>query len=430
MDDHMDEQLLSVGVRILNMARTDLYMGMRFLDVALSSFSYGCDMDCISIGTDGVVLYFNPRYLGGLLKKNRVLINRLYLHQVFHCIFHHLWKPGKKEQPYWDLACDIAMESIIDSLNVRCVRIAQSALRLGTYHTLKKSVPVLTAEKIYLYLLRQYPKADMLAPLLAEFHTDDHSRWPEPPSPNQPNPVPKNWDSLSDSMETNLDTFANETSDSTQTLSSMLKVEHRRHYDYREFLRRFSVWREEMAVDADAFDYIFYSYGLELYGNMPLIEPLEYKEVQKIQDFVIVIDTSMSCSGDLVRAFLQETYGILLEQESFHRKLNIHIIQCDDEIRDDKHITSKEELQAYMAELNLIGQGGTDFRPAFAYVEKLRQEGKLHNLKGLLYFTDGEGIYPKRKPPYDVAFVFFQKQYKEEEVPPWAMKLILEEDDL
>ena len=52
-------------------------------------------------------------------------------------------------------------------------------------------------------------------------------------------------------------------------------------------------------MDPDSFDYTFYSYGLTMYGNMPLIEPQEWKEVQKVEEFVIVIDTSMSCSGEL-----------------------------------------------------------------------------------------------------------------------------------
>ncbi len=43
--------------------------------------------------------------------------------------------------------------------------------------------------------------------------------------------------------------------------------------DYRAFLRRFAAPREVLAADEDAFDYGFYSYGLRLYGNMPLVEP-------------------------------------------------------------------------------------------------------------------------------------------------------------
>ncbi len=38
---------------------------------------------------------------------------------------------------------------------------------------------------------------------------------------------------------------------------------------------------------------------MELYGNMPLVEPLEYKETDRVRDFVIAIDTSESVRGRL-----------------------------------------------------------------------------------------------------------------------------------
>lgn len=39
---------------------------------------------------------------------------------------------------------------------------------------------------------------------------------------------------------------------------------------------------------------------------MLLIEPLEYKEDKVIKDFVIAIDTSGSCAGELVKKFLNK----------------------------------------------------------------------------------------------------------------------------
>ena len=57
-------------------------------------------------------------------------------------------------------------------------------------------------------------------------------------------------------------------------------------------------------MDEDSFDYIFYNFGMEQYGNLPLIEPLEYKEVNRLEELVIAIDTSGSCSKELVRRFL------------------------------------------------------------------------------------------------------------------------------
>ena len=182
-----------------------------------------------------------------------------------------------------------------------------------------------------------------------------------------------------------------------------------------------------MTVDPDSFDYNFYSYGLSLYGNMPLIEPQEWKEVQKIEEFVIVIDTSMSCSGELVKKFLEETYGVLSENDSFFRKVNIHIIQCDDQIQTDQKITCEEELKSYMEKLELKGEGGTDFRPAFAYVDEMIRQYAFEHLRGMIYFTDGRGIYPAKRPVYETAFVFMEEEYEDVDVPPWAIKIILEE---
>ena len=50
----------------------------------------------------------------------------------------------------------------------------------------------------------------------------------------------------------------------------------------------------------------FYSYGLRVYGNLPLIEPLESREVKKIRDFVIVLDTSESTRRGAGESLLKE----------------------------------------------------------------------------------------------------------------------------
>jgi predicted metal-dependent peptidase len=190
------------------------------------------------------------------------------------------------------------------------------------------------------------------------------------------------------------------------------------------------VLKEEMQVDPDSFDYIFYHYGMEMYGNMPLIEPLETREIRKVEDFVIVIDTSMSCKGELVQKFLEETYTILASSESMSRQMRIHIIQCDEEVRSDQVIVNSDELKEYMEHLEVRGMGGTDFRPAFAYVEELLAKKAFGKLRGMIYFTDGYGIFPAKKPVYDTAFVFMKEDYQDLNVPPWAIKLILDPDEI
>jgi predicted metal-dependent peptidase len=76
------------------------------------------------------------------------------------------------------------------------------------------------------------------------------------------------------------------------------------------------------------------------------------------------------------------------------------------------------------------GLGGTDFRPVFSYVDELIAEKEFVNLKGLIYFTDGYGEFPSRQPNYNTAFVFVEDGYNNPEVPVWAIKLVLQPDEI
>ena len=424
------EKLKSLGVSILCAARDELYFSMRFLDVALSSFVYQMDSSVSPFGTDGAVMYFHPQQLGGLLRENRILVNRGYLHMVFHCIFRHMFKRTDDER-YWDLSCDIAAEHLIDGCDKRPVRWSRSLLRRETYRKLETGGRVMNAERIFRELKAWELTEKELSRLEEEFRTDDHRYWENrgPERKKEPE-LSRKWQEINEKMETDLETFSKEASEENGSFLGQLRVENRERQDYREFLRKFSVLREEMGTDPDTFDYGFYSYGLTLYGNMPLIEPLETREVRRIADFVIVIDTSMSCSGTLVRKFLEETYSVLKQNDSYFRRVNVHIIQCDEKVHSDVKITSEKELKKYMDQFELYGEGGTDFRPAFAYVDELLGRGEFDDLKGLIYFTDGYGIYPSRMPPYKTAFVFLEEDYRDADVPAWAIRLVLREDEL
>ena len=424
------EKLNNIGCQILRAARDELYFFMRFLDVALSSFLYEMNTDVSPVGTDGRTIFFHPQELGGLYRQNRILVNRAYLHMTLHCIFRHPAK-GNVDLRYWNLSCDIAAEHIIDGCDLRPVRFSRSLLRRETYRKLEQEKRVLNAERICRLLSEWKLEEKELAALEEEFYVDDHRFWENQVPGKQPDPeLNRKWKDIDEKMETDLETFSKETAEKSGDLLGQLKVENRDRHDYREFLRKFSVLREELKPDPDTFDYGFYSYGLSLYGNMPLIEPQESREVKKIADFVIVIDTSMSVSGEPVKNFLEETYSVLREQDSFFRKVNIHIIQCDEKVHSDVKITDREELDEYMKNLELYGEGGTDFRPAFSYVEELLGKGEFDDLKGLIYFTDGFGIYPEKMPPYKTAFVFLEEDYRDADVPPWAIKLILREEEL
>ena len=420
---------VELGQEILNNARNELYVKFHYLDVALSSFSYEADRRINGIGTDGKVIYYQPDHLFKLYQRNRIYVNRTYLHMLFHCLFCHLWSRGERKKEEWDLACDIAVESIIDGLYAKAVYRHQTPYKREKYAMFLSRLNVLTAEGIYNILQQMQLSKEELDKMAAEFYVDHHNRWEEE-EPRLKMQRQNEWENIREKMETEMESFGEEKEDSGKNLLEQVKIENRERYDYKRFLKKFAVLKEEAQIDPDSFDPVFYAYGMSLYKDMPLIEPMETKEVFKIEDFVIVIDTSMSVSGDLVRRFLEETYGILGESESYFRKINIHIIQCDETVRSDVTITNRKEMEDYMENFTLSGFGGTDFRPAFEYVNGLINKGVFKKLKGLLYFTDGKGIYPVKMPPYETAFIFVKDQYEDISVPGWAIKLILTWDDL
>jgi predicted metal-dependent peptidase len=131
-----------------------------------------------------------------------------------------------------------------------------------------------------------------------------------------------------------------------------------------------------------------------------------------------------------VKAFLQKTYSILKGTENFFHKINVHIIQCDNEVQSDTKITNDDEFETFMQYGKLRGFGATDFRPVFEYLDELKAQGEFENLKGLIYFTDGYGIYPERMPDYDVIFAFLDEDENRGPVPPWSLKVILDSDML
>ena len=422
-----------IGREILFAARNELYLNLPYLDVALCALAFqpGGEVT-LSLATDGETLYYDGAWLSDRYLRSRVLTNRAYLHVILHCMLRHLGKKQGKAPELWDLACDAAVESILDELNYPCLNEGTVPMKQKFWGECRREMKVLTAEGIYRHLLRRNLPPYELAQLQRVFLVDDHGLWaPEDQQDQkQQSRQDQKWQDLSEKTQTGLETVMSQQGAGGETVLEQVRVANREDVDYRAFLRRFAVPREVMAVDGDAFDYIFYTYGLQLYGNMPLVEPPETKEEKRIEDFVIAVDTSMSTSGALVREFLACTYAILRSTETFTRKVNIRILQCDDQVRADTVIHDLEELKTYMENFQLAGGSATDFRPVFAYVALLQAQGEFTNLRGLVYFTDGMGIYPKKRPPYDTAFVLLEEPPLSVQMPPWAIRLVLTEPAL
>lgn len=463
----MKEKQKQLAQKILTISRNTLLVRFRFLDIALSQFQW-IPIEKSTLQTDGKHIFYNPLHVLSCYKSAKEIPVRDYLHMVLHCVFRHMFMNPSINRLYWDLACDIAVENVIGELRLGATAAPRELLQAKQIAAIKPHLKYVTAEVIYAYLLQAMPDSTQIETIHSLFCADDHTLWYMPTEPyaahsgysssneNNNNDGDNNrksndrassegnnidldksraataaaWQSIAQRMQMELESFSTQQGLNHGAMIQSLTAVNRKKNDYASFLKKFSVMGEMMKVNDDEFDYIFYTYGLQLYGNVPLIEPLEYKEVKAIKEFIIIIDTSGSTSDDLVQHFLQKTYNILKSTESFFNKFNLHIIQCDATIQEDKKITCQEEFDDYLKTMVIRGLGGTNFRPAFEYVDKLRRKNEFSNLKGLIYFTDGYGTFPAKKPDYETAFVFVDNGYINPQVPPWAIKLVLQTDEL
>ena len=549
--------LNSLGLRILNQSKIELSLSMRYLSRALDKLSFQMDFNTRRIGTEGEIIHFHPEFVFQLYVESPQKLYRLYMHSLLHCLFRHMFKTEDKDTELWNLATDIHVEYVLDSMDIPLLYRPAYPFRENYFQKLEKEVKSLSAERIYAYLLEQNLDYTEKERLEQEFVKDDHSFWAKlseeerpvdsedvegteeaersgdsegkrnaeaaedtespkveneqnsPSNPkkeenqaekeeekeesspndltedrNSPSQSAKDGDSQSDTVKdgegrekekngaqgsgeskepekegqsskgkksagedaesrekrrkaldkdwedigkrTEEEMKDEKEGEKSEKLSWFLHLEHKRYTPFQDFLRKFSVDREELKTDPESFDYGYYYFGLSQYGNMPLIEENEYREKRKIPELVIAIDTSYSTKGEMVKRFLEEALAILADKEAFFTKCRVHIIECDDRIRKDLLIEDAEEMERYRERFEVSGGYGTDFRPVFHYIEDLQKKGKLKELKALLYFTDGRGRYPKYAPSYTAAFIFPRgEDIDDENAPFWALKLYI-----
>ena len=464
------EQLLNVAREVIDLACASLFVDMRFLDTAVFRLSFKPDEED-AIGTwytNGQICCYNVEHLLKRYVARRTTASHDILHVVLHCVFRHMFVNEKVDRRLWDIACDVAVEALIGSLGYDSVRDGREPLRQDIVEELCSAPGSITAEKIYRTLLaRQYDEED-LCYIERSFFTDEHywyvfnekdsdegaadgtgdgdgdsdensqegqqgaEQLGGELSAEQRHELEQSWEEASKNIQTGLETVYGQQDRGAASgeMLQALQMVNRQHYDYKSFLRSFATLGEVMKINPDEFDYIFYTYGLELYDDMPLVEPLEHKEVKRLRDIAIVLDTSGSVSGDIVQRLFERTCDLIMAEENAFRSFRIHLIQCDAAVKSDTVLTCREDFENALKTLVIQGGGGTNFIPAFQYVDELVAAGEFSDFRGIIYFTDGKGTYPNWMPHYKTAFVFLDDEYSDVDVPPWAIKLVMTSDEV
>ncbi len=432
-------------------------MKYHFLSHALYNLEpaglHDTELDSFLYATEGMHFYYDEDRIIGDFMSGSKDTSRIYLHSVLHCLYLHPYFALQYENhELWDLACDLFVWDILDHLQPSDDRKMRSRL-----DDVKKTGSIMSAQMLYkmldLMIKNKMLSRDDIKMAKNVTLEDDHILWYMPKraaagagsgpkgqgSDNAASnymagnftSVIRKWQKSADhavaGLESALLRSGRLQGRDPGALVESLKGIRREEISYADFLRKFAAIEERMMIDDDSFDYGYYTYGFQLYEDMPLVEPLEYRELHTIREFVIAVDTSGSVDSDLLKRFLTKTYNILKESVFAEDGLDVRIIQCDAAIQNETIIHNDRDLEDYINDLKVYGRGGTDFRPVFEHIEEVRNNGELKNLRGLLYFTDGMGTYPKHPASYKTAFILSEPR-RDPYVPSWILQYQLRED--
>ena len=115
--------------RVMEQLRGELYLDQRYLTAALGALPAAPRESGGSFATDGGALYYPTAWLLDTYRRNRRYLPRAYLHSLFHCIFRHLWLRDRRDPDLWGLACDIAVEATLDTLNLDFEKLLDSVFK-------------------------------------------------------------------------------------------------------------------------------------------------------------------------------------------------------------------------------------------------------------------------------------------------------------
>jgi len=440
------EELKSkLAAKIIANSERELYLQFKFLSITFGNLGFSEDESLSGIGTDGRNVFYNAGFIIDCYDKD-LSVSCLILHTVIHLLLRHFAKNlSRRSINLWNAAADMAVWNIIDGTDIKS-EAKNKSLRNAVYKEINKKTDIINADSCYEFISSlTNERFKKIADL---FYSDNHGMW-ENNAENEKDPdeipaaldvsltagekdfsdeeLSKLWENLAAKTLTDAEMF-NHANDNFEPFIDALRVNLAKRYDYGKFLRKFLSEREVIKSGED-FDYIYYTYGLTHYKNMPLIENLEYREENLLSDVYIAVDTSGSTKGELVKKFLEQTYSLVSSVSGNVKKFRIYILQCDDKVREFKEISSYDEFQKLMNDFVIIGGGGTDFTKVFEFIEERRKQTH-EKIKGLLYFTDGNGLFPKTAPDYDTAFIFYDDYRNNYNVPPWCVKLVLSKEDL
>ncbi len=373
---------------------------------------------CKSTATDARRFYYNRRYIADLsLAQTQFVL----AHEALHCALSHFARRQHRVKHRWDLACDFAINPLLIQEGLAPT---PDALYLEQFEGM-------TAEEIYPSLddhMDEQPQDQHLYDDEQAGREGDRSRGG---GGDRPRPDPgdgggrEQTPGAGDAPQGRDGDGAPRPAPLTETERQNLAVQWRqrlagaaqqamqagkmgaalaRLVDH--LLQPQLPWRMLLARYMTAVARDDYSYARPSRREGTAILPsLRSHQV----DLAVVVDTSGSIQDREIGEFLSEIDAI---KGQMRARITLHA--CDARLNDAGPWVF-EPWETVELPKSLAGGGGTSFRPAFEWADRLDRQPDL-----FIYFTDAQGEFPERPPAYPVLWLV-----KGRAPVPWGQRIQL-----
>lgn len=377
----------------INKAKARLMLEHPYFGTVASSLQLEKNNDILTFSSNGSVMRYNSEYLDRLTVDE---VEFVMANGAMHAVLQHQDRVNERTKWLWQTATDYVVNAML----------VKNGMKLPQYAYYEEKFEGMYAEEIYdLLRAEMMDNSDHSMEQETEQITDSddvgvdnlHMQKEHTPDMNAPQTELENdaedkeeehtstpdVEALSEEMKEHLEQIF-------QKLKRQGNLPKDMHFVVPEYFSHKVDWREFL------YGYIA-SHAKTTYSFNPPNMKYLYRGIylpslsSDLLRVIVAVDTSGSVDEALLGTFLGEVSSMMQQYPNYE----IDLITADAKIQ--SHQTF---LPGEMLDYQISGGGGTDFRPVFEYIDKQIDYPTL-----LLYFTDGQGTFPKEEPNYDLLWI-------------------------
>lgn len=372
---------------------------------------------CATTATDARAFYYNPAYIDSLSMDQTQF---MLAHEALHCALSHFARRQHRVKHKWDLACDHAINPLL----------VDDGLKPPSNALIKPAFKGMTAEEIYPLIddddrsetldNHAYDRENQARGSGSDMTERDLQRTDAPPQEpregdsggqgsmrpdegaagGEPRPLtPAEQETLAVQWQQRMAGAAQQAMQ-----AGKLGGELKRMIDH--LLQPQLPWRMLLARYMTAVARDDYSYMRPSRREGDFILPSLRSQQM---DLVVAVDTSGSIKDGEIEEFVCE-----IDALKGQVRARVTLLPCDAALCEGAPFRF-EPWEQFKCPERIKGGGGTSFVPVFQWVEREWPQPDL-----VVYFTDADGQFPDREPPYPVIWLV-----KGRSKVPWGQRIQL-----